>query len=33
MRRLVGWIIVALAFILCLVSLERLLSFLSTFTL
>ncbi len=33
MRKLVGWIIVALAFILCLVSLERLLNFLSTFTL
>lgn len=33
MRKLVGWIIVALAFILCLVSLERLLSFLTAFTL
>lgn len=33
MKKLVGWIIVALALILCLVSLERLLSFLSTFTL
>jgi len=33
MKKLVGWIIVAFAFILCLLSLERLLNFLSTFML